>query len=127
MVISIFGIKSQRDNIGHEAHMGGALVGVFVTMIMQPSIITTNWWIILLVLVPIISFLILIVRKPEVLLIDNYWGTNRGSVSKLKEKFKKKKEPEVTLDYLLDKIRKKGMGSLTTKEKELLDRFKDEM
>jgi membrane associated rhomboid family serine protease len=117
VLISIFGIKSQDGLIGHEAHLGGALTGILVTLLLKPSAIITQWWIILLVVVPILAFLILIVRKPEVLLINNYWGTARATVrSKLEE-------PEVTLDYLLDKIRKKGIESLTKKERDMLDGF----
>ncbi len=120
IVISILGIKAKFGNIGHEAHLGGALVGVFVTLLLKPSIIVPNWWIILLVTVPTILFLVLIIKRPEVMLIDNYWGIRKEDI---KRSFRKKEEPEVTLDFLLDKIRKKGMGSLTKKERDILDGF----
>lgn len=120
VVISIFGIKSQRDNIGHEAHLGGALVGILVTLLLKPSIIIPHWWIILLVLVPTVLFLVLIIKKPEVMLIDKYWGVDASAV---RRSFQKKEEPEVSLDYLLDKIRKKGIDSLTKRERELLDKY----
>jgi hypothetical protein len=34
-----------------------------------------------------------------------------------------RKEKEITLDQILDKINKKGIDSLTPKEKELLDKY----
>ncbi|MBI3257950.1 MAG: rhomboid family intramembrane serine protease [Ignavibacteriae bacterium] len=36
---SMYGMKSGRDNIGHEAHLGGALGGVLLTVAIFPEII----------------------------------------------------------------------------------------
>ena len=80
VVISIFGMKSQRDNIGHDAHLGGAVIGALMTIAMYPSVLSQNLWIIALLLLPSIAFIILIVRNPNVLLIDNYWGENITSL-----------------------------------------------
>ena len=129
IVISIFGIKSAKDNIGHEAHLGGALIGVLLTVLLKPSIVTTNWWIILLIVLPILAFLILIVRNPNVLLVDNYWGETLNT-SNIKERFQKKstgKDAEVSLNFLLDKIKKEGIDSLSRAERKRLDQLKDEM
>lgn len=124
VVISIFGIKSQSDNIGHDAHLGGAIVGVLLTIIMKPSILQTSWWLILLILVPATIFLVLIVRNPAILLIDNYWGEGLNISRKQKSP---RSNNKVSLDYLLDKINHQGIDSLTTKERELLDQYRKEM
>ncbi|MFT5765775.1 MAG: membrane associated rhomboid family serine protease [Saprospiraceae bacterium] len=135
ILISVFGIKSQRDNIGHEAHLGGALTGVLISLLLQPSIIFESPWIVFLTTVPIIVFLILIVRNPAVLMIDKYWGEalskrnfkqNRPSV-KSDLKVVSKAEKEETINHLLDKIKKGGVDSLSKREKELLDRLKNEL
>lgn len=36
LLISFYGMKSGRDNVGHIAHLGGALVGLGVTFLMFP-------------------------------------------------------------------------------------------
>lgn len=36
---SIYAMKRIKDNIGHEAHLGGALGGALITIAMQPSVI----------------------------------------------------------------------------------------
>jgi len=120
IVISIFGIKSASDNIGHEAHLGGALIGVLITLLLKPSILATNWWIILLIVLPILAFLLLIIRNPNVLLIDNYWGETLNP-SQMKKRFQQTKKTELGLDDLLDKIKKDGMESLSKTEKKRLD------
>lgn len=120
VLISVLGIKSQSDNIGHDAHLGGAIVGSLLTILLQPSVLKTSWWLILLLLVPTTLFLILIVRNPAVLMVDNYWGE---SVKNMGRRPGRKKKKELSVDKILDKISKKGVDSLTPEEKDYLDRF----
>jgi len=42
MLISYFGIQQQRDNIGHDAHLGGAIIGLLTTTALHPYIIAQN-------------------------------------------------------------------------------------
>lgn len=37
LMISIYGMRTQRDNIGHEAHFGGAIAGLIMTLWFRPS------------------------------------------------------------------------------------------
>lgn len=135
IIISIFGIKSQKGNIGHEAHLGGALTGILLALAFQPSILTENLWIVLLTTLPIIAFLILIIRNPSVLLVERYWGETLSrrnvstfTASKQKNKtLSSKAEKAKRLDELLDKISKQGINSLSKKEKNLLDQLKNEL
>ncbi len=135
IVISIFGIKAQRDNIGHEAHLGGALTGILISLILRPSILEQNPWIVLLTAGPIIAFLILIIRNPAVLMAEKYWGETlsrrnfrfREKANPQDLKFKNKSEREASLNQLLDKIKKEGIDSLSKKERELLDQLKNDI
>ena len=99
ILISILGIKSQQGNIGHEAHLGGAIIGVLSTLIIKPSIFVQNWWIVLIILIPTVSFLILLIRSPNMLLIANYWG---GDIESVTQSLRKSKDGP-SLDYLLEK------------------------
>lgn len=56
---SIYGMKSGRNNIGHEAHIGGAIAGYMITIAFVPSILQTNLWIVLLLAAPILLLYIL--------------------------------------------------------------------
>ena len=42
LLISFYGMKSGRDNIGHIAHLGGALVGLAVTFLLFPRAVTAQ-------------------------------------------------------------------------------------
>lgn len=124
IVVSILGIRSQRDNIGHEAHLGGAIIGVVFTVLTHWEIVRYNWWIVLLVLIPTSVFLILIVRNPAVLMVDDYWGETVHDMKHTMPFTKREKsraEKEMELNQLLEKIRTKGIKSLTPKERNRLD------
>ena len=116
-------IKSKIGNIGHEAHLGGALTGIIGTLIINPEVAITNWWIILLLTVPTLGFLYLIVSNPAVMYVDNYWGEGlknmRDDLTKPKSKPKMTEQEEI--DMYLDKIRKSGFKSLTKKERQRLN------
>jgi len=43
MIASFFAMKSQQDNVGHDAHLGGAVIGLLVASLLQPEIAQRNW------------------------------------------------------------------------------------
>lgn len=127
VVISIFGIKSQRDNIGHEAHLGGGIVGVILTPLFAPDNLPVHWWMVALILVPTALFLILVIRNPAVLMIRQYWGEQ---VQDLQDRFRNTEtleDKQAELNRLLDKIRMQGYDSLSQSERKRLDQLKDEV
>jgi membrane associated rhomboid family serine protease len=120
VLYSIYGIKSKRDNIGHDAHLGGGIVGLMLAIIIHPYIFQTSYFAIFLMLVPSLVFLFYIVKRPEILFVDSAFSRNKGSET-IDDRFNASKiDKEKELDYLLDKIGKKGMNGLSEKEKERL-------
>lgn len=62
LLYSIYGMKSQNDNIGHTAHFGGAIAGYVLTLIKEPLLITNNSFIVILLAVPIVLLFIMAQR-----------------------------------------------------------------
>src|SRR5215218_2688164 len=120
---SIYAIKSRRDNIGHEAHLGGALIGMLIAIPMQPSVVLENYLPILAIMVPTLIFMYIIIYKPHYLLVDNlyYKKSHRYSID---QQYNYEKVQEQTdIDKILEKIHKKRIKSLTRKEKEQLENY----
>ena len=46
VLISIAGIRSRADNIGHDAHLGGAIVGMLIALAIYPSSLRENYLVI---------------------------------------------------------------------------------
>jgi membrane associated rhomboid family serine protease len=123
-LFSIYGIRSKNENVGHDAHLGGALVGMVVALIMQPSALLTNYLTIIIIAVPTVTFIYLIITKPYILLIDNFYfkaHKNHYSVDHKYNEEKNNRQKEI--DRILDKINRKGLESLNRKEKEMLDEY----
>ena len=49
LLISIYGMRSGRGNIGHVAHLGGALIGLLATFILFPRAVLAQPWLLLLI------------------------------------------------------------------------------
>lgn len=121
---SIYGIKSQKSNIGHEAHLGGALVGMIVALAIYPSALAENYFPILIILVPTVVFIYLIITKPQILYVDNLFFKKHHEYYNIDEKYNVKRlNKQKELDRLLDKISKNGINSLTVKEKQQLEEY----
>lgn len=125
VLISIYGIKSKRGNIGHEAHLGGGLTGLFIAIAMVPSVLITNPGPILLILIPALVFLYFVVAKPEFMLTENWFSDNTGLLTKEDKYNAAKRAKERELDRLLDKINTKGLDQLSQKEKEKLKQLSE--
>lgn len=118
ILIAIYGIKTQFGNIGHEAHLGGAIAGIIISIGMEPLILKTHPMVVAAILVPFVAFMILLVKKPEILLIDNYWGFEKKHKATY---YSTSYYDEELLNRLLEKVGEKGVEGLTRKEKKMLE------
>lgn len=122
VIISIYGIRSRTDNIGHDNHLGGGLTGMLIAIVLFPATLMTNTFTVVVITLPAIAFILFIVYKPQALLVENMFYKNQhltiedmynlGKINKQKE-----------LDRLLDKIHYNGIESLSKKEKEMLKEY----
>ena len=128
VAISILGIKKQAAYIAHEAHLGGALTGVFLTLLLRPAESLENWWIVMAILLPSLFFLLLIIRNPAVLLIEDYWGEwrrSRPAPRTAPRVVRRSREEE--LNQLLEKIKAVGVERLSEAEKQRLEQLTKEI
>lgn len=62
---SVYGVQKQLGNIGHEAHIGGAIVGIIVPLILAPELFEVNKYYVLGMLIPILVLLVLAVKQKK--------------------------------------------------------------
>lgn len=60
---SIYGMQKSLGNIGHTAHLGGAVAGMAIAVGMHPATIHANTVVLLIMLVPIIVLAWLVAKK----------------------------------------------------------------
>ena len=127
ILYSIFGIKKQSGNIGHDAHLGGAVAGLVLTVLLFFNDYDFNYFIVAGMLIPTAVFLYLIAYHPERLLSGKIdWRNNPISKTRGKKDTKPKTQyinREAELNQLLDKVNKVGYHNLSEQEKRRLDQL----
>ena len=63
LAYTLYGMKRQNDLIGHTAHMGGALFGVLITLMVSPDLIVNQSNIVLICLAAVVVLAFLLWRK----------------------------------------------------------------
>jgi hypothetical protein len=121
VLISIYGMRSQTDNIGHDAHLAGGITGLLMACAFSPQSLLYNYLPVVLTLIPTLIFIYLIMARPGFLLVSNLFHQNTKFYNiDVRDNYEKRNR-EKELDVLLDKINRKGMGGLSAKEKERLE------
>jgi membrane associated rhomboid family serine protease len=121
ILISIVGIRSNADNVGHDSHLGGALVGMMIAIAFNPASLSNNLTVILVVSVPAIVFIYLIATRPHLLVTDQLFPQKNKKYFSVDHKYNAEKiDIQKEVDRILEKISRKGMSSLTKKEKATL-------
>jgi len=123
ILYSIYGIRSKKNNIGHESHLGGALAGMLAALLFYPSALTENTIAIVLLLFPTMAFMIIIINKPQLLLVDNYWFNHKYNYTVDDRYNLQKKNSQQEVDRILDKIHQQGINSLSKKERASLEEY----
>lgn len=58
LLYSIYGMKKQLGNIGHSAHLGGAMGGFLISILLFPNLITQHTLMVVLLAIPILLLLV---------------------------------------------------------------------
>lgn len=123
--ISIYGIKSRMSSIGHDAHLGGALLGMLVAVGLYPESLQDNYLPIVLVVTPTLTFIFLIINRPDYLFIEKF-TFNQKDYKNIDDEYNEQKiARQQEIDKILEKIHLKGFDSLSEREKETLERFSE--
>jgi len=122
ILYTIFGIQKKSDNIGHEAHLGGAVGGLLITLAIYPKIATIAPLLVAGLLLPTVIFLYILVKHPQ-------WLT-RGAISRNTQNDRPglrdtENWERGELNRILDKINRFGTESLSDEEKRFLERYRD--
>lgn len=59
LLYTLYGMKKQFGNIGHDAHFGGAIGGYLITLILAPWVLTEHLLMVILLAIPILLLFIL--------------------------------------------------------------------
>jgi len=119
LVGSFIALRRQRDNVGHDAHLGGAIIGLWTTGALQPSAVRENlMWFIILSAIAVALFFYFI-KNPMMLPTSAFPGKPARWKEQQSQASPRRRDTG-DVDAVLDKISREGMDSLTDEERSLL-------
>ena len=120
LIGSFIALRRQTDNIGHDAHIGGAVIGLWTTGALQSEAVRENlrWFLILSALAGALFFYF--IKNPMMLPMEAFME-KRGRSKKERERSSPRRRETGDVDAVLDKISREGMESLTQEERALLE------
>ena len=130
LVGSFVAQRRQIGNIGHDAHLGGAIVGLLTATLMYPRLVFASPWMFALVIGLSVAILLVLILGPLHLLErrfdrvetpaagerDRRYAENRARNRKLAE-----------IDQLLEKVSGQGIQSLSDSERKRLEQLSKEI
>lgn len=110
---SIYAMKSQLGNIGHDAHVGGAVIGMWTAAALEPSMVRANLTLFLAVSAIAGLLFAYLVKNPMFLPLSAFLPRWRAAREKDSPRSRSER---AEVDALLDKISQEGIHSLTPAE-----------
>jgi membrane associated rhomboid family serine protease len=124
ILYSFYGMKeNNRGNIGHDAHLGGAIIGLLIAAGLHPEQARNNLTVFLIVFISAVLLLIYLWRNPMFLPLEGFFRAPFAKKKTRTAALPKHKRETLEMDAILDKIASKGIQSLTKDEKAMLDRM----
>lgn len=120
IVLSFVAMRSRVGNIGHDAHLGGAIVGLLVTTLLYPRIVVQSPWLYAGVVAITAGLAACAYRWPHFGVID--FGAWRARLRKHRADaaLRKRIEDDIFLDETLAKITRCGMKAVSARERRRL-------
>ena len=110
------GVRTQRTNIGHDAHLGGAIIGLLTTTAYYPEIVTGSPRLYAAVMGLTLVMFVYFWRNPMHLPFSSFFGErSRQPVPKQKQA-----PTSEEVDAILEKVSAKGLDGLSEKERRIL-------
>ena len=117
VIVSIIGMKFKLGNIGHDAHLSGAVAGLLMALLFIPSNLKISGKTVLYIMIPIALFVLIEYIFPGVIALPKKGVKNKNDADRKILMFEAEKHRR-ELNELLSEIRKNGIDSLSKEEKE---------
>lgn len=130
LVGSFIAHRKQSDNIGHDAHLGGAIIGLLVASALFPKLIFASPWMFAGVICLSLVILLVLIFDPIHLLDRRLHSDHHlpgGERLREYDENQRQNERKAEIDRLLEKVAQKGIEKLSTSERKRLDELSKEV
>ena len=127
LVFTYIALRRTADNIGHDAHFGGALVGLVAALVLSPQRCLASPILFVASLLVALCGLVLLARDPSGFgskLFSIGSSPHRPNIRYQRyDEARDRHQARAEIDRILDKVSKHGIGSLSRKERARLEAF----
>jgi membrane associated rhomboid family serine protease len=124
LVGSFVAHRRRSDNIGHDAHLGGAIIGLLVAAVLYPESILAAPWMFVSVIGLSLVILAILIFDP-IHLLDRHLSANHpssgGERSREYDEHRRHSQKKAEIDRLLDIAAQKGIDGLSRSQRRRLD------
>lgn len=122
---TFFALRRGIGNIGHDAHFGGAIAGMFIALGLAPQLCFDSPYLFAASFLFSVAGLFVLARNPlripGALFAFGRTETKPSLRYQRYDENRARRENEANIDRLLDKVSAKGLDSLTPRERMLLE------
>ena len=113
-------LQRQSDGIGHDAHLGGAILGFWTAAALNPSLARENLKTFLAISILSVLLFVYLARNPLILPLSALFR-HRPQRKAKGDPLPAYRRESAAVDAVLEKISREGIGNLTSEEKALLN------
>ncbi len=123
LVASFIGMKHQLGNIGHDAHLGGALIGLLITTALHPEIVPQSPILYATIMALATSLFLYLWLNPLFLPAADVLGRGVEILGETRNRLMRRKQlsEDQEMDRLLEEVSQSGIHSLSTTKRKRLD------
>lgn len=121
LVYSFLAMKRGIGNIGHDAHIGGSIVGLLIAAMFNPHSVTTNPWLFATLAILAALMCLYLWKNPLMLPLKHFTPIRIAPSRKTKPQSDSQPTTE-KVDAILEKVSKRGIHRLNQKEREILEK-----
>ncbi len=121
--VSVFALKADHGTTNHDAHLGGAIVGLLLSPVVAPDSLQTTLWLAAALLLPSVVLFYALVKAPLVTpastsaLVDGSLATQMWDEIGISQDDHDFVTSEDEMNVLLDRISQSGYHSLSAHER----------
>lgn len=125
--LTFIALRREEDNVGHDAHFGGALVGLAAALVLSPEDCMDSPVLFVASLLFALGGLVLLARDPSGSAPIAFLAGSSGHRPSIRyqryDEAKARRRARAEIDRILDKISQSGIASLSRKERARLEAF----
>ncbi len=128
---SYLALRKRADNIGHDAHLGGALGGLAIALLLYPRCVLQQPVLLAVVVAVSLGVMFLLIRFPDSSeFLPRAWSERPFQASERYQQYDEALERarlKERIDQLLDKVADQGLHRLSDREQRELKRLSEDL